>query len=101
MASGREESFGYSLGFKDLKNATFEDAEKRARECERFWFYKAQGEGYLWQPTRHKVEEFRFAVSDINVRCKKLEKRFRLLQAVAAMQGMAILFLAFTILLLR
>ena len=39
MASGREESFRYSLCFKDLKNATFEDAEKRARECERFWFY--------------------------------------------------------------
>lgn len=101
MASGREESFSYSLGLKDLEKATFEDAEKRARECERFWFYKEQGKGYLWQPTRHKVEEFRFAISDINVRCKKLEKRFRLLQAVAAMQGMAILFLAFTILLLR
>lgn len=91
----------FTLCGKELKSAAETYAGELSRQCEAYFFRKAREQRPYWEPTRQLVERLWRCLELDEAEMKKLYRRIRLLQAVAAMQGMAILFLAFTILLLR
>ena len=86
----------FSLSMDELWAADESDGAKLSEQCERYFFRKAQDQRVYWEPTRQIVEALSRRVRFAELALLRQSQQLRLLQAVMIMQGLAILFLAFS-----